>query len=354
MDPHPLAWARAGEHPCIDDVAQEPSSAATLHTRRLKAEHKAAEEGSNEPRPKETDVWPIVVRHNIRNTPDNPNAHLRLIQVAKSVCTPALFDFMFKIRAKLPALIDDIWTWEEIDDRMHQSELTREAALSEAMAKPCRCSGMWPRELYTSLGANGIDPVDLGHHMYQAIVKGRSETTPVIVLAGRKGGEGKSLVLFPLPSVFGQEFVQPCPAKGTFPLLGIEDKKIALLDEWRFQPSVLPLGTQLLWMEGKPVPVPRPQGQNGVYGHGLYTGSAPIFVTTPLNRIVQMEKQVAEAEANGESSEMSMILRRIRVYRFSHPINKPVDQIPQCPSCFASFLYEAEAAWSQRMPFRGV
>ena len=95
--------------------------------------------------------------------------------------------------------------------------------------------------------------------MYVSFSQERSETTPVVCLAGLQGGEGKSLVFYPMPAVFGEDHVHHHAASGAFPLLGLEGKKAVVLDEWSFHNAALPLSTQLLWFEGKPVPITRPQ-----------------------------------------------------------------------------------------------
>ena len=38
---------------------------------------------------------------------------------------------------------------------------------------------------------------------------------------------------------------------------------------------------QLLWLEGKPVPINMPQNIAGQSGHTMYHGDAPIFITAP-------------------------------------------------------------------------
>ena len=65
---------------------------------------------------------------------------------------------------------------------------------------------------------------------YIACANGRREDVPVSVLMGRFGGEGKSFWLSPLRSVYGVEHVQATPQPGNFPLLGLERKKVVLLD----------------------------------------------------------------------------------------------------------------------------
>ena len=80
-------------------------------------------------------------------------------------------------------------------------------------------------------------------------------------------------------TIFGVENVQATPQPGNFPLLGLEKKKVALLDGWCFDADVLPLARQLVWYEGKPFPLTRPQNLSTCSGQILYRGTAPVFVT---------------------------------------------------------------------------
>ena len=104
-------------------------------------------------------------------------------------------------------------------------------------------------------------------------------------------------------NLLGKKYVQVHPEKGSFPLLGLNGKKAVVLDDWRFNSRVLPMSFQLLWFEGKPVPVVQPQGGSEPQGHVMYCGTAPIFITTPLDRIEAMEADVRRASADGRGSE---------------------------------------------------
>ena len=115
---------------------------------------------------------------------------------------------------------------------------------------------------------------------------------------------------------------------------------MVVLDEWRFAASALPIGIQLLWFEGKPVPLARPQGES--IGHLLYRGTAPIFITTPLKRLDKLIVEAEAARASGSSCEASMLVRRLKVHRFNVAVPKPRTQIPACAACFANFLFEGE------------
>jgi hypothetical protein len=313
--------------------------------RELKAQA-ASEKGAEEPRPTELDVWPLVVRHNIQNTPDNSEAHLQLLQVAKERCSQAMVNFLFKNRRRLPALIDDCWLMEEIGERCARSKETRMEALWAGLSKPCVCGGQWPKFVEAALHLNGIHPWSLAHDMHSSLLHGRCETVPTMVFAGLQGGEGKSLLLTPLAAVLGDEYVQEGLASGNFPMLGLENKKVVILNEWRFNNATLPMSMQLLWLEGKAVPLARPQNSDAFCGHCKYKGSAPIFITMPLKRLEPLMAEANTAMTQGLPSELTMLMRRLRVYKFTRAAPKPPTQLPPCASCFAQFVIEGDAMWN--------
>jgi hypothetical protein len=70
--------------------------------RRVQVERQSAEEGCRAPRITELDVWPLVVQGGLKNEPEHPTAHLRLIAHAKKHYSREMQAFLFKIRARLP------------------------------------------------------------------------------------------------------------------------------------------------------------------------------------------------------------------------------------------------------------
>ena len=109
LDKEYIVWAAQGEkHPLLQDCMNEPTTAAALEARRLKTDRQAAEKGKPSARISEIDIWPIVVRNNIRNTPDDMNAAEALMAWAVDCASKPMVDFLFKHRARLNGLIDDI------------------------------------------------------------------------------------------------------------------------------------------------------------------------------------------------------------------------------------------------------
>ena len=144
-------------------------------------------------------------------------------------------------------------------------------------------------------------------------------------------------------NLYGVEHVQLRPGRGQFPLLGFEAERVSFLDEWRFEETSLSILLQLLWLEGKPVPVNRPQNQAGYSGHALYRGTAPMFMTAPEDGL----DGLASMGATKPRGEASMLLRRLRVFTFTKVMPAPPPpRIVPCPRCFA-LLVATHAAQHQ-------
>ena len=285
-------------------------------------------------------MWPIVVENSFRDGPDEHAAHLKLIAHAKQYCSPARQAFLFKRRQALPNLIEAIWQWEDVDMVLEDVARSRMQTLRAAADGACVCSGMWPEIVTRTVLANNIPLDELCKDVVVSLQDGRSETTPVLVMAGARGGEGKSFFSKPLQELFG-EYVFPCPEPGTFPLLDLPGKKVVFLDDWRLNKAILPFETQCRWFDGSPVRVQRPHNQNGVTGHVVYQGTAPIFMTTKLCDIERLAKlsEVDPSSGSPKGTEASMVYRRLKIYKFHSRIAKPKGKkIKYCPACFAKLV----------------
>ena len=127
---------------------------------------------------------------------------------------------------------------------------------------------------------------------------------------------------------------------GNFKFLDLLMAKIAFLDDYRFDPDILFWGSLCFWFDGSDVPVGRPQIDKGFIGNCTYKGSAPIFVTTKLSDLQALE---AAAAINPETSapfdaDASMLLRRLKTYRFKQRVAKPTGTLKFCGHCFAELV----------------
>ena len=350
LDPSPVLWASDGEHTPLDDCHKPPVTAEAMTAHRRKLMEQAAEAGKGDPKITEMDVWALVVRSKVRNTHDDRNAAKYLAAYAKQHCGEAMVQHLFRRRYQLNNLIDDIWEWEELDSIVAECRQTRVESVQAALDIPCDCRGAWLTNVIASFIANKIDIADLCHDIYDALQRGRSETTPVIVLAGNVGGEGKSMFLKPLFKIFSSKgSVFTSPKRGGFPLLGLPEAKVAFLDEYRFDPNVIDYATMCSWFDGSAVTISRPQNVSGATGHDLYRGSAPIFLTTKLSDLQWLEERGCIDPATGGpyDAEASMVYRRLKVHRFMTRMPKP-RQFSFCGHCFAQLVTSQSRVWSER------
>ena len=72
----------------------------------------------------------------------------------------------------------------------------------------------------------------------------------------------------------------------------------------------------------------------------LYQGKAPIFATTKYQDLDRLQQAAADDAETGlpGNGDASMILRRLKVYRFSQRVQKPKRQLPYCGRCFARLV----------------
>jgi hypothetical protein len=209
-----------------------------------------------------------------------------------------------------------------------------------------------------SFEANSIDVQALCSDILAALQQGRSATTPVIVLAGTRGGEGKSVLLKALLSVFGANHVFLTPDRQNFALLGLPGKKVAFLDEWRFNDAIISFPAQMQWFEGSHLTVSRPQNIPGLSGHLTYEGTAPIFVTTKVADLQKLADLAEDHPTTGRptNAEASMMMRRLRVYHYDTRIAKPDHAAPFCGRCFAKLVLsrgvpEVHGLWEPQTTF---
>ena len=341
IDKLAIKWAAPGHvHTDFDECCNPPLTAQALGAKRRKLDRDAADNGDAAPRLTELDVWPIVVKHNMRNTADDTTAHIQLIAWAKEHGTERMQQFLFKHRARLPALIEDIWTWEEVESSLPAARMGRMETMHAAAAGPCKCGGEWARIVKQSFEMNRIDAHRLCSDILAALEQGRGPSNPVIVLAGQRGGEGKSILLKALVDVFGVSHVFLTPHQKNFPLMGLPGKKVAFLDEWRFNDAIVSYPEQMQWFEGSQLTIGRPQNIPGSSGHVTYAGAAPIFVTTKLADLQRLDELAQDDLQTGlpKDADASMMRRRLRVYKFDTKIPKPAGTCSHCGSCFAKLV----------------
>jgi len=324
LDPAPLSWSADGHHAPLADASRPPVNASMIAARREAARRSRAEKGRAECF-EDIDMWPIVVRENFVA---EGAGRERLMAYAKRCGGPAMIKFCFTHWPKLDELITRVWQMETVEEYIEDVSKTRDVLLQEAADGPCVCGGKWRRAACELFHANGINLDEWRLANLKQIRGGRTKGS-LICHVGREGNEGKSFLLQPLMKVFGEEFVFVTPPPSNFPLLGLERSRVVLLDDWRFNENILSYNLQLLWFEGKPIVISRPQ--NAYAGHLRYSKDAPVWITTLEADLMSLKKNIKEGD-------VAMMLKRLHVFRFQAPLAHPDENIVPCPHCFANLL----------------
>ena len=334
LDPAPEMWALEGLHPPLDQACKGSVTANAIRDHHEKIRRKKLET-NKVAKFEDIDLWPVVIRENIV---DSPLAAEVLMGYAKRCGGEAMVKFCFRQWDKLPQLIQRCWRVELVETYVEKLCKSRVDTLKAALQTPCICGGHWGPMALELLHDNGIRWQDWCDAMMHSMMHGRSKGT-LVCHAGFEGNEGKSFLFEPLGSVFGEDMVFSSPPKGGFPLMGLERCQLCLLDDWRFNEDLLSYPLQLLWFEGKPIIIARPQNQ--YVGHLKYTADAPIFISTLMADITKIKGKKIEG------GDVEMMLKRLKLFKFSQVLTNPM-KVPACGRCFATLLFQAPCMQSQQ------
>ena len=100
---------------------------------------KRAENGKPE-RFEDIDLWPIVIRENIQDTPHAPDA---LMAYAKRCGGPSMVKFCWRQWPKLQELVARSWKVEKVEEHIEKVGRSRIDILRDALVAPCICQGRW-------------------------------------------------------------------------------------------------------------------------------------------------------------------------------------------------------------------
>ena len=201
LDAAPWLWAADGQHPLLEVATREAVNAKALAVLREKTRRARAEDGKEEQRFSDVDVWPVVVSQNIRA---DSVGREQLMTFAKAHGGSAMVKYLFTNWTKIGELIDRAWQAECAEQTVAEHGKTRIEYINAAARKPCVCGGRWRRAAEDLFARNGLDPMAWSKAMHHSLLTGRQKGNTVCH-AGFEGDEGKSFLLQPLAAVFGED-----------------------------------------------------------------------------------------------------------------------------------------------------
>ena len=336
LDPSPYTWAHSGSHPPLSEASRIPTTTLALAKRLEASRLKQAELGKAEKRFRDVDLWPIVIKENI--LAESSTCAEQVMAYAKRCGGPGMVDYVFQNWSRIKELVARSWAAEKVENHVALHAKSRTQLLEAAAAQDCNCQGRWRNSAMELFAANAIAPEEWCQAMMTAMKQGRSKGN-LVCHAGREGNEGKSFLFQPLAGVFGADKVFGTPPKSAFPLLDLENARVVLLDDWRFNESIISYNLQLLWFEGKPIVISRPQNMHA--GHLRYTKDDPVFITT-------LETDIHALKGKLQQGDIDMMLKRLRVFRFHRKLERPDATIPPCSCCFSKLVLTSGQAYPTR------
>jgi hypothetical protein len=134
LDATPHLWAREGQHPPLEEASRVPAQARGLARAREEKRLKRAEAAKPEPRVRDVDVWPVVVRENILAGPGSAE---RLMAWAKRCGGEAMVDYCFHNFPKLPDLISRSWQVENVEEQVKTLDRSRMETVTACLQRDC-------------------------------------------------------------------------------------------------------------------------------------------------------------------------------------------------------------------------
>ena len=216
---------------------------------------------------------------------------------------------------------------ETAKEKQERSKLTRLDILRQQVNIQCICNGQWLDCALDILDRNAIDRVVFADAIVTLLVLGRGKGRNVYITGPVNCG--KTCILDPL-RVLCNTFLSPAPC--SYAWLGVEDKEVIFLNDFRWSPLILPWSDMLLLLEGHVVHFAAPKTS---YSKDIeFSSDTPLFATA----------QAPISFVKGsfiDDRETEMMQVRWRFFYFNYQF-QPQEQktVPPCGHCFAKMLLQ--------------
>ena len=237
-----------------------------------------------------------------------------------------LYDFVLnRGEKKLKELVDTVWEVETAADNIQRSKLSRLQILQQPITTPCICSGEWLQCAIEILNKNSIEIAVFSDAIIKLLVMGRGKGRNIYICG--PANCGKTFILDPLRVIF-DTFLSP--ATCSYAWLGVENKEVIFLNDFRWSPVILPWHDMLLLLEGHVVHFAAPKT---TYNQDIeFCRDTPIFATAKAP-ISFVKGSIID---NRETEMMNV---RWRIFSFRHQFDLECQKtVPSCGHCFATML----------------
>ena len=224
-------------------------------------------------------------------------------------------------------LVDTVWDIETATKKGARSAMSRLHIVQQQLTCACICNGEWLQCALDILAKNSIDRAVFSDAIITLLVMGRGKGRNIVICG--PANCGKTVILDPLRVIFNA-FLSPTTC--SYALLGVKDKEVMLLNDFRWSPVILPWSDMLLLLEGHIVHFAAPKT---TYNQDIdFSKDAPIFATSkaPISFIKGSMTDDRETE---------MMAVRWRTFKVRHQFDMTCQRpVPSCGYCFATLVVQ--------------
>ena len=210
---------------------------------------------------------------------------------------------------------------------VRRSNLSRIDMLREAGKDGCVCEGKWLQCACEILVKNGLHKNAFAESIYVLLLHGRGKYRNLMITG--PANCGKTFIFNPLREIY-KTFTNP--ATGTFAWVGAELAEVIFLNDFRWNPKLLPWHDLLLLLEGQTVHLPAPKSHYAC--DIVFEKSTPILCTGKQPLVYISGGSVDERETE-------MMSVRWKCFSFSYQI--PACQqvnVASCAYCFSHLVLD--------------
>ena len=237
----------------------------------------------------------------------------------------ALLKFVLS-RKDLGELIERVARADGAGAAAVRQQMTRLDILAEAATQaPCTCEtpGKWMAAANEVMQLNGYMEQELQRAVFQALHLGRYKLRNVILVGDTN--RAKSFLVKPLLLVYNC-FVPP--DTGSHQLADIDGSEVVFLNEFDWDPALMPWRTLKDFLEGSEVKIAVPKTQSRAKNY-MFKADTPIIGTAP--------GPIEHPKSQKETEQMDT---RVRYFALTHWFDpKTCPEIKPCKACFAKWIH---------------
>ena len=217
----------------------------------------------------------------------------------------------------------------EAEAKLARSKKTRVELLNEAYNGECasECNERWLQCAISLIENNGILLKHFCDSVYTALHLGRAKYRNIFIHG--PANAGKTFILSPLKCIY-RAFCNP--ATGTFAWVGAEKAEIIMLNDFRWNSSIIPWSDLLQMLEGDIVHLPAPK--NFCSQDIEFNQDTPFFATADAPLVLVKGGSIDQANTQ-------MMSVRWRFFHFWKQIPETEQlRLKPCPKCYSKLILD--------------